>query len=108
MTYIYAMALSEIQTEEMKVVEISGKAVLLANVDGQIFAMQRSCPHAGADLSTGKIVGSSVVCSKHTAAFDLATGEAVGKAKLLFLKFPTKRAETYSVKVENDSVFVAV
>ena len=108
MNYIYAANMADLEPDTLKAVVVEGKELLLANVGGQIFALQRFCPHMAADLSRGKILGSTVVCPKHAAAFDLATGKAVDKAKLLFLKFPTKDAETYSVKVENDSVFVEV
>lgn len=108
MNYIYAATVADVEPGNMKAVSVEGKELLLANVGGQIFALQRSCPHMGADLSRGKIVGSTVVCPLHKAAFDLATGEALDKAKLMFLKFPTKDAETYRVKVENGSIFVEI
>lgn len=106
MNYVYAASVADVQPDKMKAIVVEGKEILLINVDGQFFAMQRFCPHAGADLCAGKIADSKVVCPKHHAAFDLATGEAVDQAKLLFLKFPTKRAETYGVKVENGSIFI--
>jgi 3-phenylpropionate/trans-cinnamate dioxygenase ferredoxin subunit len=106
MNYVYVASVADVQTGNMKAIVVEDKEILLVNVGGQIFAMQRFCPHAAADLCTGKIAGSKVVCPKHDAAFDLATGEAVDQARLLFLKFSTKRAETYRVKVENDSIFV--
>lgn len=106
MNYVYAASVAEVQPGNMKAIVVEGKEVLLVNVDGQFFAMQRFCPHAGADLCAGKIADSKLICPKHNAAFDLATGEAVDQAKLLFLKFSTKRAEIYRVKVENNSIFV--
>ncbi|WP_017315313.1 Rieske (2Fe-2S) protein [Mastigocladopsis repens] len=106
MNYVYVASVADVQPGKMKAIVVESKEILLVNVGGQIFAMQRFCPHAGADLCAGKIVDSKVICPKHNAAFDLATGEAVDKAKLLFLKFPTKRTETYRVKVENNSIFV--
>lgn len=108
MNYIYAATVADVEPGNMRAVSVGGKKLLLANVGGQIFALQRSCPHMGADLSRGKLVGSTVVCPLHKAAFDLATGEALDKAKLLLLKFPTKNAATYKVKVENDSIFVEI
>ncbi|NJR60666.1 MAG: Rieske (2Fe-2S) protein [Cyanobacteria bacterium CRU_2_1] len=108
MNYVYAVSVADVQLGKMKAIVVEGKEILLVNAGGQFFAMQRFCPHAGADLCAGKIADSKVLCPKHDAAFDLDTGEAVDKAKVLFLKFPTNRAETYRVKVENDSVFIEV
>jgi 3-phenylpropionate/trans-cinnamate dioxygenase ferredoxin component len=108
MNYVYVATLAEIEPGTMKAVLAESKELLLANIDGQIFALQRRCPHMGGDLSLGKIVDSMVVCPLHAAAFDLATGKSVDKAKFMFLKFSTKDAETYRIKVENDSIFVEV
>lgn len=92
----------------MKAVEVGGQQILLANVGGTYRAIQRKCPHMGADLCKGKLEGDKVTCRMHGATFDLTTGEAVGKAKLLFLKVRPKNAATYPVKVEGDQIMIAV
>ena len=92
----------------MKGVEINGQKLLLANVDGTFYAITRKCPHMGYDLCKGTLHGNRVTCRMHDASFDLKTGEAVDKAKLLFLKMQPKTARTYPVQIEGDQVMIEV
>lgn len=88
--------------------EVDGKGVLVANVGGTLYAMARKCPHMGADLCKGKLEGSRVTCRMHGASYDLKTGEAVEKAKLLFFKTTPKPAKTYPVKVADGAIMIEV
>ncbi len=108
MNYVACAAASDLASGSLTPVEVDGRKLMLANVDGTIYAMQRKCPHLGFDLCKGRIEGATVVCRMHDAAFDLASGEPVAKAKILFLKMQPKRAATYPVKVEDGQVLVGV
>jgi ferredoxin-NADP reductase len=55
-------------------VEAAGKPLALCNVAGVFYALAAECPHAGALLSEGELVGQSLICPLHGAAFDVATG----------------------------------
>lgn len=99
---------SDLAPGTMKAVEVEGEAILLANVDGAFYAIQRKCPHMGFDLCKGTLHGSQVTCRMHGASFDLRTGEAVEKAKLLVFKTQPKPAKTYPVKIEGDRVIIGV
>jgi nitrite reductase/ring-hydroxylating ferredoxin subunit/uncharacterized membrane protein len=61
----------------MKRVEVDGKAVLLAWVDGEIKAMGAVCSHAGGPLDEGKLSGNCVTCPWHDSVFDLRDGHVV-------------------------------
>ena len=56
-------------------VEAAGKPIALCNVAGAFYALAAECPHAGALLSEGELVGQSLICPLHGAAFDVTTGE---------------------------------
>jgi nitrite reductase/ring-hydroxylating ferredoxin subunit len=100
--------IADIQPGTMKSVAANGKKLLVAHVDGAFYAMQQRCPHLGGNLSRGRLEGKTVTCPLHKATFDLTTGEVIDVAHLLFLKFKTKQAATYPVKIDGDSVMVDV
>jgi len=51
-----------------------GASIALFNVDGNLYAIDDSCPHNGASLSGGKLEGLTLQCPAHGLKFDLATG----------------------------------
>jgi nitrite reductase/ring-hydroxylating ferredoxin subunit len=108
MTYHSVAKTSDLQPGAMKAVTAAGKKILLANVDGAFFAMQQKCPHLGGNLCKGKLIGKTVTCPLHAATFDLTDGHVVAVAHLLFLKFKTKQAATFPVKIDGDAVLVDV
>jgi nitrite reductase/ring-hydroxylating ferredoxin subunit len=83
----------------MRWVVVDRQRVLLANVEGVVYAVQDMCGHRGAPLSTGSLVGHVVECPLHYACFDVRTG------KLLSGPVSADLA-TYEVRVEGDTVYV--
>ncbi len=77
---------------EMVGVEIGGRQVLLARVNGEIRAIENVCPHRQFPLHRGSIDGYTVTCSYHGGQFDLRTGECV--------KHPTITVPSESFRVE--------
>jgi len=97
---ILAGKTSEIPPGKMIKVESGGKGILVANVDGNYFAMDDTCTHQGASLSEGTIEGSTVSCPWHGSTWDCKTGR--------LMDFATKLNDLSSYKtiVEADSVFI--
>lgn len=108
MDFVPVATTSDVPPGTMAGVEAGGQKILLANVDGTFYALQRKCPHMGFDLCKGTLRGRTVTCRMHGATFDLATGEALEKAKLLVFKTQPKPAKTYEVRVEGDAVSIEV
>jgi nitrite reductase/ring-hydroxylating ferredoxin subunit len=68
--------ISEIPAGTMKRIRTSnGKNILLANVDGKVFATQADCGHQRANLARGTLSGKIVTCPLHGAQFDVTTGQ---------------------------------
>ena len=82
-------------------VEIDGLAILLCNVDGEIYALEDVCTHDGAPLDQGELEGCRIVCPRHGANFDVRTGEALTLPA--FLPLPT-----YPVTIRDGEIFVEV
>ena len=83
---------------EAKEFDCNGKLVCVANVGGELSALDNVCPHRGGPLGQGVIEGTKIVCPWHGWQFDAKTG-AVGHA-------PDQRVATYHLKVEGDDVLV--
>jgi Fe-S cluster biogenesis protein NfuA/nitrite reductase/ring-hydroxylating ferredoxin subunit len=66
--------LGELGPGEMRVVEADGVAVLLANVDGDVYALLDGCPVDGRTLAGGRLTGAVVVCPWHNCAYDVRSG----------------------------------
>ena len=59
---------------ELKGVMANGTPVVLANVDGDIYALEDRCAHEEYPLSDGEIDGDELVCIYHGARFECRTG----------------------------------
>lgn len=89
----------EIPVGSMKTVMVGGKKIALANIDGEFFAIDDACTHAGCSLGSSPLDGSVVHCSCHGAQFDVMTGKV--------LSLPAMTDVTrYAVKVENGEVYI--
>jgi len=97
---IIAGKVSEITPGKMIKISVDGKDILVANIDGDFFAMDDSCTHSGSSLSEGNLDGCIVTCGWHKAEFDCKTGKLV--------KFPAKinNLGTYNVTVESENIFL--
>ena len=91
---------SDISPGKMQKVTADGKEILVLNVDGNFFAMNDTCTHAGASLSDGKLDGSILTCDWHGAKFDCKTG------KLHAFPAKIKDLDSYKVVVESDNIFL--
>lgn len=92
---------SEITPGNMKQVRVGGIPILIANVDGEFFAMNDTCTHAQCSLSTGFLDGSAVYCPCHGGQYDVTTGEVLAPP-------PPSPEPTYPVVVEGDDIYIEV
>ena len=51
-----------------------GVPIVVANVDGDLYALEDKCSHEDYPLSDGELDGTDVVCIYHGARFDACTG----------------------------------
>ena len=73
--FVEVARLDEIPVGTGKAVTIADKAIAIFNVDGQIHAIDDTCPHFGASLGgSGKLNGSIVTCSMHGMRIDVRNG----------------------------------
>ena len=79
---------------------LGGADILVTNVDGNYYAINGTCTHAGASLSEGSLDGSTVTCPWHGSTWDCKTG------KMISFGVQLKDLSSYKVTVESDNVFV--
>ena len=56
--------------------EVEGVAICLANVNGELSALDNVCPHRQGPLGQGWVEGETVICPWHSWAFNARTGLA--------------------------------
>ena len=56
-------------------VELEGNKIVLAMINGQVFATDAVCSHKGAPLEEGKLEGYNLTCPWHYAVFDVRNGK---------------------------------
>lgn len=107
--YIVA-TIDEIPRGSRKIVEVSGRAVGIFNIDGEYFALRNQCPHQGGPLCEGRLSGliqaprpgdyqysrrgEIIRCPWHGWEFDLRTGQS-------WFDPDKTRVRRYAVSVES-------
>ncbi|MSQ33748.1 MAG: non-heme iron oxygenase ferredoxin subunit [Dehalococcoidia bacterium] len=91
----------DVSPGEMKLVELEGQRIVIANVAGSFYAFGDVCTHANGPLSDGVLQEDRVECPWHGSAFDVKSGRPLS---------PPARSPipTYRLKVENGGILVAV
>lgn len=80
-------------------VEAGGERLVLARVEGAVYALRDRCSHADFPLHDGELQGTTLECVHHGAQFDVCTG----KAK----RFPAVRGvPVYPVEIRDDIIHV--
>jgi 3-phenylpropionate/trans-cinnamate dioxygenase ferredoxin subunit len=127
----------EIPPGQRRLVNANGRDIIIFNVDGEYFAVGNRCPHEGASLCKGRVVGlveakepgayqysrrgELIRCPWHGWEFDLRTGKSWcepdrTKVRRYDLKVEPGsaliegelRAETFPVSVEKQYVVVEI
>ncbi|MEV4561413.1 bifunctional 3-phenylpropionate/cinnamic acid dioxygenase ferredoxin subunit [Kitasatospora sp. NPDC049285] len=101
MTYVRACALSVLQEDVPKRVELNGVAVAIVRTDDGVYAINDICSHANVSLSEGEVEDCMIECWLHGSSFDLRTGKPSGLPA-------TRPVAVYPVKIEGDDVLVSV
>ncbi len=75
--------------------------VVLANVDGTLYALEDVCSHADFPLSEGSIEDGEVECALHGARFDACTGKST--------RLPAVRGvRVFEVETRSDGIYVRI
>lgn len=98
MNFVETCSLQEITPGTSRPIRIGTTDIALFNVEGTIYALENSCPHAGAALSNGNLCGKVVTCRSHGWRFDVTNGQ--------LLVAPQIAAKTFPVMIIDGKVMV--
>jgi 3-phenylpropionate/trans-cinnamate dioxygenase ferredoxin component len=99
--FIEAGKSGELAPGTMKRIDVRGRRILLANVGGRICAVDDTCTHEEASLSTGVLKGELVKCPLHGSRFNVCTGKALEEPAEADLR-------TYRVRLEGGRILIGV
>jgi nitrite reductase (NADH) small subunit/3-phenylpropionate/trans-cinnamate dioxygenase ferredoxin subunit len=77
-----------------------GRELALYHVAGSFYCIENFCPHKGAPLADGALLGHSVSCDWHGWRFDIRNGSCLNR--------PSEPVETYEVVIEDGWIKIRV
>lgn len=87
----------ELKTNQMKLVHVNGKRIVIANTEKGYVAFDDHCTHRGGSLAAGAMICGTVQCPWHGSQFDVNTGKLMaGPAK--------ENIKTFNVKQVGDKI----
>jgi 3-phenylpropionate/trans-cinnamate dioxygenase ferredoxin subunit len=101
--WIKICQIKEIKDSEPYEYDHSESKIMLTKIDNDIFATDRICTHAYADLSTGFLNEKerTITCPLHMSSFSLKDGVP--------LNLPAEEPiKTYKTKIEDGSIYVLI
>ncbi|MDH4175203.1 MAG: non-heme iron oxygenase ferredoxin subunit [Betaproteobacteria bacterium] len=101
MRFVDIAKAGELREGAMRCFEIAGRRILLANVGGRLCAVDDTCTHEDASLSTGVLKGEFVKCPLHNSRFNVCTGKAMEEPA-------EEDLCTYPVREEGGRVLIGV
>jgi nitrite reductase (NADH) small subunit len=100
MPFVRAAKTSEVPAGAIHEIQVAGKAVALANVAGEFYAINNTCLHRGGPLGQGSLQDKIVTCPWHGWEYDVTTGKVVQN--------PSMGVACYQTEVRGDEVFVDI
>lgn len=98
MNWIYVMEEEDLAEGNILPVYPLGVNVVVARVEGTIYAVSGKCQHLGSALFTGKLDGFTLTCRCHDWRFDIRTGR--------FLDAPELGLAVYLTKSEAGKLYI--
>ena len=69
-----------------------GLRLAVFNEGGEFFAIDDTCPHRGASLGEGLLVGGTVICPWHSWTFDVRSGVCPNAPEIAVRSYPARPA----------------
>ena len=87
----------DVSPGEMRVFDLEGTRVNVANAGGHLYAFADTCTHMGCSLANGRLDGTVVTCACHGSQFDVTSGAV--------LRGPAQRpVRSFAVTVDDGQI----
>lgn len=115
MTLVRVARVADVPSGHARVFATDGFRVLLARVDGDVFALQPTCPHRGCDWDGAALDGDLISCPKCRFRYSARTGlnplttachVNQSTAEYHYRHFPEGHAELYDVQILGEDLAV--
>lgn len=93
--YVRVAEAADLPPGRLLQVHFEGQVLCLANVDGQVYAVDNRCPHDQRPLAAGRLDGEEIVCPGHGMLFNLPNGtmNACPSDPAAVVRYPVRIAE---------------
>jgi nitrite reductase/ring-hydroxylating ferredoxin subunit len=100
--------ISDIPKGTMKGFTVKDKQILLANVDGNFYAMDAICSHMHGYLPSGTLERNIVICPVHRAQFDVTSGKVSKNVSgaVRLITGGAKDMQTYKISMKENQIYV--
>ncbi|WP_276132353.1 DUF2231 domain-containing protein [Polluticoccus soli] len=96
---VQVASIGEISLNQMKLVHLNGKRIVIAQTEKGFVAFDDRCSHKGGTLAGGSMICGTVQCPWHGSQFNVATGDVnAGPAK--------SKIKTYDLRVEGNKILL--
>lgn len=106
--FVYVAKTSEIAEGKTKKLPLGDFGVLIANIEGEFYAVDALCTHYGGDLSQGKLEGKILTCPVHGAKFDVKNGKVLSPPTQPLDRPEIENLITYPLKAINGEIYVKI
>lgn len=98
--FISVASVDSLPTGQGRTIHVRGREYALWNLDGNFYCVDDACPHRGASLGAGSLLGCELVCPMHGWGFDVRTGDGMTR--------PDRPLKTYPTRVMDGQVQVCL
>ena len=100
MPLVKVAQLADVPPGKMKEVEVGTQPIALCNNNGNICAIDGTCPHSGGPIASGALHGNVAICPWHSWGFNIETGVSDFSANISI--------PVFRVEVHDGEIFVDV
>ncbi len=97
--FVRVASTDEIPEGKLKAFEIGYQKFVVAHTADGFFAVVDECTHDSAPISSGRVRGTEIMCTRHGARFDLKTGAVTAPPAIVPI-------DTLTVKVDGVDILV--